>query len=137
VRERGIRIENPAQVAKAMLWRQTALTSAAVLSALSLYVRQGGGSRGARLICSASGTELPETRTGRLEEYRFLPERDADRKKQIRVRYGDGKFEVVEKEPRAMTRPEKFFFEKNWAPFLTGRIYEKGYPETLRESGRR
>jgi hypothetical protein len=137
VQERGIRIENPAQVAKAMLWRQMALTSAAVLSALSLYVRQGGGSRGARLICSASGTELPEARNGKLEEYRFLPERDADRKKQIGVRYEDGKFEVYERELRSTIRPEKFFFEKNWAPFLSGRIYEKGYPETLREPGHR
>ncbi|MDR2450498.1 MAG: FAD-binding protein [Candidatus Accumulibacter sp.] len=132
VREQGIRIENPAQIAKAMLWRQMALTSAAVLSALSLYIGRNGGSRGARLICSASGTEVPDTKNGKLEEYRFLPERDADRKKQIRVRYEGGRFEAHERELRSMTSPGEFFFEKNWAPFLSGRIYEKGYPETLR-----
>jgi succinate dehydrogenase/fumarate reductase flavoprotein subunit len=133
VREKGIRVENAAQVAKAMLWRQTALASEAVLRALSLYIRNGGGSRGARLICSAAGTEVPETRSGKLEEYRFLPERHADRQKQIRVRYRDGKFEVYERALRSMSSPGKFFFEKNWAPFLNGRIYEKGYAETLRE----
>jgi hypothetical protein len=137
VREKGIRIENPAQIAKAMLWRQMALTSEAILSALSLYLKNGGGSRGARLICSAAGTEVPKTRNGKLEEYRFLPERDADKQKQIRVRYRQGKFEVHEQALRPMISPGKFFFEKNWAPFLTGRIYAKDYSETLREPDRR
>jgi succinate dehydrogenase/fumarate reductase flavoprotein subunit len=131
VREKGIRIENPAQIAKAMLWKQMALTSEAVLSALDLYLGNGGGSRGARLVCSSSGTEVPETRTGRLEEYRFLTERDDDKNRQIRVRYTDGKLDVYEVALRSMESPDKFFFEKNWAPFLLGRIYEKDYPETF------
>jgi aspartate oxidase len=121
--EKGIRIENPAQIAKVMLWKQMALTSEAVLSALSLYIENGGGSRGARLVCSASGTAAPETRTGTLEEYRFRVEREVDRKTQIRVRYRDGRFETYESALRAMHHPGNFFFEKNWAPFLTGRIY--------------
>ncbi|MDR2789232.1 MAG: FAD-binding protein [Candidatus Accumulibacter sp.] len=121
--ERGIRIENPAQIAKAMLWKQMALISEAVLSALSLYVGNGGGSRGARLICSASGTKVPETRIGKLEEYRFLVEREADRKAQIKVRYRDGQFEAREEALRAMPDPGNFYFEKNWAPFLTGQIF--------------
>ncbi|MDR1662074.1 MAG: FAD-binding protein, partial [Azoarcus sp.] len=127
--EKGIRIENPAQIAKAMLWKQMALTSEAVLSALSLYIKNGGGSRGARLICSASGTAVPETRIGKLEAYRFRVEREADKKTQIRVRYRDGKFEIYENALRAMPPPGNFFFEKNWAPFLTGRIYEKACSE--------
>jgi hypothetical protein len=129
--EKGLRIENPAQIANAMLWKQMALTSEAVLSALNLYLSNGGGSRGARLVCSGAGAEVPETRTGRLEEYRFLAERDDDRNRQIRVRYANGAFDVYEAPLRTMGSPDKFFFEKNWAPFLVGRIYEKDYPETL------
>ena len=122
--ERGIRIEDPARIAKAMLWKQMALVSEAVLSALALYLENGGGSRGARLICSASGTAVPETRTGKLEEYRFRVEREADRKTQIRVRYRGGRFEAYESALRSLAPPGGFFFEKNWAPFLTCQIYE-------------
>ncbi|MDR0379469.1 MAG: FAD-binding protein, partial [Candidatus Accumulibacter sp.] len=86
LKERGIRVENPAQIANTLLWKQMALASEAVLRALSWYIAHGGGSRGARLICSASGTAVPETRLGRLEEYRFRVEREADKKTQIRVR---------------------------------------------------
>jgi succinate dehydrogenase/fumarate reductase flavoprotein subunit len=128
--EKGVCIENPAQIANAMLWRQTALTSEAVLSALNLYISNGGGSRGARLLCSASGTEVPETRTGRLEEYRFLPERDEDKNRQIRVRYSEGKFEVYELALRSLSNPGNFYFEKNWTPFLIGQIYENGYSDS-------
>ncbi|MDR0440554.1 MAG: FAD-binding protein [Candidatus Accumulibacter sp.] len=124
IAEKGIRIENPAQIANAMLWRQMALTSEAVLSALDFYLSHGGGSRGARLVCSRSGTQAPETRTGRLEEYRFRPERDDDKNRQIRVRYMNGRFDVRESALRTMASPDNFYFEKNWASFLTGRIYD-------------
>ncbi|MDR1463058.1 MAG: hypothetical protein LBI68_07995, partial [Azoarcus sp.] len=129
ITEKGLRVENPAQIANAMLWRQMALTSEAVLSALNFYLSNGGGSRGARLVCSASGAQVPETRTGRLEEYRFRPERDEDKNRQIRVRYTNGQFDAYETALRTMPRPDHFYFEKNWAPFLTGRIYEKDYSE--------
>jgi hypothetical protein len=125
IAENGIRTENPAQIANAMLWRQMALTSEAVLSALARYLANGGGSRGARLVCSGSGTKVPETSAGRLEEYRFRPERDDDRNRQIRVRYVNGRFDVYETALRTMPRPDNFYFEKNWAPFLTGQIYGK------------
>lgn len=123
IRTRGLRIENAAQIASAMLWRQMALTSEAVLAALEHYVRNGGGSRGARLICSKSGAEVPDTRLGSLEDYRFITEREADRERQIHVRQRDGRIEVAEKPLRSMEDPGAFYFEKNWAPFLTGRIY--------------
>ena len=124
---RGVRIENFAQVANAMLWRQMALTSEAVLVALEHYVRNGGGSRGARLVCSKSGTEVPETRLGPLGNYRFVTERVADRERQIFVRYREGHFDVSEKPLRGMEDPGSFYFEKNWVPFLTGQIYQDGY----------
>lgn len=119
----GLHIENTAQIPNAMLWRQMALTSEAVLAALEHYVRNGGGSRGARLICSKSGTEVPRTRLGTLDDYRFVVERDSDRGQQIHVRFHDGQIEVSERSVRGMEDPGAFYFEKNWAPFLTGLIY--------------
>jgi succinate dehydrogenase / fumarate reductase, flavoprotein subunit len=124
IRSRGITIPDAARVGETMLWGQTALTSEAVLSALDYYVSRGGGSRGARVLCSPSGTAVPTTRLGALEEYRFLPEREADRHRQIRVRYEGGRFHVREVALRDMPSLDDIFFEKNWGEFLTGRIYE-------------
>lgn len=126
IRESGLKIDNAAQIANAMLWRQMALTSEAVLAALEHYVRNGGGSRGARLICSKSGTEVPATRLGTLDAYRFITERESDRRRQIHVRCLGGRIEVSERPLRSMEDPGAFYFEKNWAPFLTGSIYRDG-----------
>jgi hypothetical protein len=127
IRENGIRIENVAQVANTLLWLQMALTSEAVLTALEHYVKNGGGSRGARLVCSKTGTEVPQTRYGPLSHYRFVTESNSDRNRQIFVRYVKGQFEVYEKPIKKMKDPSSFYFEKNWTPFLTGQIYQDGY----------
>ena len=50
------------------------------------FIRNGGGSRGARAICDPEGESLPLTGEGPLEAYRFRIERDADRVEQIVVR---------------------------------------------------
>lgn len=126
IRARGMAIDNPAQIANALLWRQMALTSEAVLAALDHYIAQGGGSRGARALCSAAGTEVPATRTGPLEAYRFLPEQEADRQRQIRVRYDGARFDVRDVALRDIERLDGIYFEKNWAAFLTGAIYRAG-----------
>lgn len=127
IRVRGMAIDNPAQIANAVLWRQMALTSEAVLFALAHYVARGGGSRGARALCTASGTQTPLTRAGPLEDYRFLPERDEDRQRQLRVRYDGTQFEVREMPLRGIEDLNSIYFEKSWAPFLTGEIYGDGY----------
>ena len=142
IRQRGVTIEQPAQIANTMLWRQTALASEAVLAALAHYVAQGGGSRGARVLCSDAGGKVPQTRTGELEDFRFLPEREADRTRQLRVRWDGTRIEVREAGLRGIESLEGIHFEKNWAPFLTGAIYGDGYvspvprpvPSTSREA---
>ncbi len=123
IRERGLAISDPGRIEQAILWRQAALASEAVLAALEHYVRQGGGSRGARVLCSPSGTQVPETRLGCLEEFRFLPERLEDRGRQIRVRWDGERFVVHEVPIRELGRLDDLYFEKNWAPYLTGAIY--------------
>jgi len=124
IRARGIAVAGPAELVDAILWGQAALTSEAVLVALHHYAAGGGGSRGARVLCAPSGTLVPETGLGPLEDYRFLPEQPADRDRQIRVRYADGRFEVREAALRSLEGLDDIFFEKDWAEFLAGRIYE-------------
>lgn len=127
IRARGMAIDNPAQIANAVLWRQMALTSEAVLAALARYVAGGGGSRGARALCAPSGTQVPITRCGELEDYRFLPERIDDRQRQVRVRYDGTRFELREVPLREIEDLNAIYFERSWAPFLTGEIYDDGY----------
>ncbi len=126
IRTRGISIKNVAQIKNVLLWKQTALTSEAVLQALNHYVANGGGSRGARALCSPDGNKAPKMRNGTLNEYRFIPEREEDKRVQVKVRYEGRKFEVYEVELRKLEGLESIFFEKNWAPFLTGQIYRDG-----------
>jgi len=122
---RGIAISSAARIADALLWRQMALTSEAVLSALQHYVAQGGGSRGARVLCAPEGTEVPSTRLGALEDYRFVGEREADRGRQIRVRHEGGRFAVREVPLRGIRGLEGISFETDWNAFLTGEIYRE------------
>ena len=121
----GIRAESAARLADAVLWRQMAVASEAVLSALDEYIRAGGGSRGARAICSPSGQNVPQTRLGSLEEFRFVAERDEDRQVQLRVRRDlkTRRFTVTPRRIRPLDSMEGLYFEKNWPDFLTGEIY--------------
>src|SRR6202167_2557887 len=64
IRQQGIAYSGASEALKALQWRQTALLSEAVLTALAFYIARGGGSRGARAICSHTGDRVPEGRTG-------------------------------------------------------------------------
>lgn len=119
----GICAPDSRSVARSIQWKQLALTSEAVLLALSHYISEGGGSRGARVLCSDSGTLVPSVRQGPLEDYRFIPEREADRSKKIVVRYSNGAMEVHETPIRTMDEIADVFFEQNWGHYLTGKIY--------------
>jgi len=123
IRTRGISIANAEKLVDVCLWTQMALTSEAVLSALQHYVARGGGSRGARVLCAPSGTEVPMTRLGALEEFRFVAEREAERSSQIRVRYDGGRFEVRDVALRGVEGLDSTCFERDWSAFLTGSVY--------------
>ena len=123
----GIHIESENKISTYFNWVHTALCSEAVLSALNYYANNGGGSRGARAMCSPGGEVVPRARNVDLEAYRFTEERDKDKDTKIILEYADGSFDIHERKLREMENPKGIFFEKNWASYLTGSIYEEGF----------
>jgi hypothetical protein len=101
-----------------------ALASEAVLSALDLFIRNGGGSRGARAICDAEGESLPLGRSGPLQDYRFRKEREAHREEQIVVRLNGDEIRLSTRPNRTLDESATSFFERDWPAWLTGGIYD-------------
>jgi succinate dehydrogenase/fumarate reductase flavoprotein subunit len=124
IRQQGVAYEGASGALRALQWRQTALLSEAVLTALAFYVEQGGGSRGARALCAPDGDRAPEVRTGLLQALRFLSERPKDRAEQIHVRLNGDTFTCVTRLVRRRSRDELPFFERDWPGFLTGAIHD-------------
>jgi succinate dehydrogenase/fumarate reductase flavoprotein subunit len=124
---RGINIESGKEISAYFNWKQTALSSEAVLTALNHYAGSGGGSRGARALCSAAGTLVPRARNVDLEEFRFIEERHSDGEVKIVLTYREGAFDVHQRALRDMEDPGNIFFEKNWSAYLTDKIYADGY----------
>jgi succinate dehydrogenase / fumarate reductase, flavoprotein subunit len=123
IRQQGIAYSSAPEALKALQWRQTALLSEAVLTALAFYIARGGGSRGARAICASEGDRVPEARTGVLEDVRFVSERVEDRAEQIHVRFAAGVFACEARPVRRLNRDDKPFFERDWPDFLTCAIH--------------
>ena len=93
------------------------------MTALAFYLEQGGGSRGARAVCSPGGDRIPQARTVLLRDFRFIPERDEDRDEQIYVRL-QGDIFVCETRPiRRRDRDYRPFFERDWPDYLTGAVH--------------
>lgn len=114
----GFKVSSPAMVAGAFRWRQMAAVSEAVLTALDHYIANGGGSRGARAICSNDGTKCPEAKDVDLSEFRFIEEQAGDKDEKLVVRPdGDGFAIEVLKVDRS-PEVEREFFEKGWGPYL-------------------
>ncbi len=124
IRRQGIAFSGAPDALKALQWRQTALLSEAVLTALVFYIARGGGSRGARAICAPDGAHVPEARAGAIEDVRFVPERAEDRAEQIHVRLEAGGFVCESRPIRRRARDARPFFERDWPDFLTGAIYD-------------
>jgi succinate dehydrogenase/fumarate reductase flavoprotein subunit len=127
IRQQGIAYSGAPEALKALQWRQAALLSEAVLTALVLYICRGGGSRGARAICAPDGDRAPEARIGILEEVRFVSERAEDRAEQIHVRLDSETFVCEARPIRRRDRDDKPFFERNWPDFLTGAIHDSAH----------
>jgi succinate dehydrogenase / fumarate reductase, flavoprotein subunit len=124
IRARGLRIGRVEQASRCVQWRQMALASEAVLTALDAYLTQGGGSRGARAVCDPEGSEVPSARFGPLEAFRFRAERKQDRTRKLIVR-GDGAGFACEARPIRRRDPSiAAYFERDWGRFLSGAIYE-------------
>lgn len=124
IRSQGIALDGKAfDVVHALQWRHNALASEAILAALDFYVNRGGGSRGARAICDRDGDQVPMTRNGPLEDYRFISERAQDREEQIRVKIVGSRCVTSTSELHMFEIQERPFFERNWPDYLTGTIY--------------
>jgi succinate dehydrogenase/fumarate reductase flavoprotein subunit len=123
IMKEGIAFGRPQEAARAVQWRQMAIASEAVLTALDFYIQGGGGSRGARAICDPKGELTPMTQSGPLTEFRFLPERAGDRENRIFVRYENARFSCEVRPIRRRKRTDAAFFERDWPRFLSGAIY--------------
>ncbi len=124
IRKRGLVYEGAYEAARVLQWRQMAIVSEAVLASLAYYIGRGGGSRGARAVCSPEGECVPLARTGPLADFRFLPERDEDRAEQILIRLDEERFVLRTRALRAHDRERRPFFERDWPGFLTGAIFD-------------
>lgn len=112
----------PERSAEAFRWRHQALLSEAVLTALDAYVVSGGGSRGARAYCDPTGTKVPEAQAVDCAAWRFREEKPEQRREKLTLRW-NGAFSLSRTPLRGMEDPARIFFEKNWAPYLTGAVY--------------
>ncbi|WP_318388456.1 FAD-binding protein [Enterobacter sp.] len=121
----GVAITHPNQAAFSFQWRQMALASEAMLAALETYIGQGGGSRGARVMCSEQGDVQPESREEPLGQFRFLSEKTSLRQEQLCVTWRNNEFAIYSKPLRNCGDLKSIFFEKNWPDFLTGQIYRR------------
>jgi hypothetical protein len=126
IRTSGVSYGRAAEAVRGVQWRHMALVSEAVLSALDFFIRNGGGSRGARAICDAEGESLPLARSRPLQDYRFREEREAHRKEQIIVRLAGDEIRLSTRANRTFDERARSFFERDWPAWLTGRIYDLG-----------
>ena len=125
IRQQGIAFDGANEALRALQWRQSAVASEAVLTALAFYLDRGGGSRGARTVCAPNGDRTPEVRSGSLDDVRFVSERGKDRAEQIHVRLEGGVFVCEARPIRRRDRDDKPFFERDWPAFLTGAVYNE------------
>ncbi|OWV91551.1 oxidoreductase [Rhizobium sp. R635] len=124
IRDQGIAYGRGAEAVRGVQWRHMALASEAVLTALDFFIRNGGGSRGARAICDTQGESLPLVRSGPLQQYRFRKERPAHREEQIVVRLDGNEIVLSTRPNRTFDESARSFFERDWPAWLTGRIYD-------------
>ena len=124
IRESGISFKRGAEVARVLQWQQMALASQAVLAALEFYIRQGGGSRGARAICDPAGEGVPMARSGPLQDVRFRLERERDKDEQILVRLVGDTMQVSTRRNRRLDDSARQFFERDWPAWLTGAVFD-------------
>jgi len=126
----GVKPGRADQASRCVQWRQMALASEAVLTALDAYLTQGGGSRGARAIRDHEGKHVPMTKSGALEAFRFRGEREQDRKRKLIVRFDGERFTVDARPIRGFDSARTAYFEHDWGRFLSGEIYDTTDDET-------
>ncbi|NRA37220.1 MAG: FAD-binding protein [Planctomycetes bacterium] len=128
--DKGFAINSATRAADIFRWKHMALSSEAVLAALDHYSDNGGGSRGARAMCSADGEVGLEAHDEDLSAFRYIREREEDKTQKIMVQYIDQQMQISEQSVRDYEDPNIIFFEKNWHHYLTDNIYRQGFDHT-------
>jgi succinate dehydrogenase/fumarate reductase flavoprotein subunit len=124
IRQEGIAFDGANEALRALQWRQMAIASEAVLTALAFYLERGGGSRGARMVRSPRGDCIPHTRSGPLEDLRFISDRAEDRGEKTHVRLEGTTFVCDVRPIRRRDRNDRPFFERDWPDYLTGALHD-------------
>ncbi len=114
----GIRVNSASMVGSAFRWQHMALVSEAVLTALDYYIRNGGGSRGARAICSEAGTRCPDANGEDLSQFRFIEEQAEDREEKLIVSLVDDEIRISALPVDLTPEVKREFFEKGWGAYL-------------------
>ena len=97
----------------------------AISASLLSYIERGGGSRGARVICSKESNIYPQALNKELKEYSFLNE-NILLKEEIIDAFFDKEHDHVHlnvRKKNPIPDVSNIFFEKNWEDFLKGNIY--------------
>jgi len=118
VEAEGIQVSSPSLVGSAFRWRQMAWVSEAVLTALNHYIQAGGGSRGARAICSDVGTRCPDANGEDLTRFRFIEEQAKDRDEKLIVNRVEDAIAVSALPVNLTPEVKREFFEKGWGAYL-------------------
>lgn len=127
IKNKGISLSKKNRTSEYFNWKQLVLTSEAVLLALDHYAKNGGGSRGARAMCSSSGSVVPSARNMDLDDYKYIEENEKDKEVKLVIQKTGETLTLKEIPVRDMEDPGTIFFEKNWANYLTDTIYNDGF----------
>lgn len=114
----GLKVSSASMVGQAFRWRHMAWVSEAVLTALDHYISNGGGSRGARAICSETGTRCPDASVEDLSRFRFVEEQSKDRDEKLVVRRAEDGIQVASVSVDLTPEVQREFFEKGWGSYL-------------------
>lgn len=114
----GLQVNSPALVGTAFRWRHMVWVSEAVLSALDYYISNGGGSRGARAICSEDGSRCPQAHVDDLSRFRFIEEQPEDKEVKLIVSRVEDRIQISELPVDRRPEVQREFFEKGWGSYL-------------------
>ena len=118
VEANGLQVSSASMVGQAFRWRHMVWVSEAVLTALDHYISAGGGSRGARAICSEAGTRCPDAKVEDLSRFNFIEEQAKDREEKLVVSRVGGGVEISSLPVDLTPEVQREFFEKGWGSYL-------------------
>lgn len=120
----GIKVKS-SELSKAFEWKNLLYEAEAIAATLLKYIQQGGGSRGARVICKKNSQLFPEAINVDLKEFSLLKENESFKNEIIDAYFQTNKDKVQLNTRKCKSIPDvsDIFFEKNWNEYLEGDIY--------------